>query len=137
MLSVSIFSTFSGNFFSEEDFKTVLATFCYHFLAVLMYSLYHHPRNFNFKQKYQQYGLCFQAIFPFFMTMVFLILGYAITRTWLNEIYPPLGFRIWLIWLIAFMRNYSSCTDNQWIWTRLSIANKTYSKVLDTHLQPS
>ena len=39
------------------------------FFAVLMYALYGHPRYFKFKEKYQQYGPCFQAIFPFLMTM--------------------------------------------------------------------
>ena len=35
-----------------------------------MYSLYGHPINFKFKRKYQQWGLCFQTIFPFLMTMM-------------------------------------------------------------------
>ena len=35
-----------------------------------MYALYGHPRYFKFKRKYQQYGLCFQTIFPFLMTMI-------------------------------------------------------------------
>ena len=39
------------------------------FFAVLMYTLYGHPRYFKFKWKYQQYGPCFQTIFPFPMTM--------------------------------------------------------------------
>ena len=47
-------------------------------LIVLMYSLYGHPRYFNFKRKYQQYDTCFQTIFPFLlffsMFMAFLIL---------------------------------------------------------------
>ena len=38
--------------------------------AVLMYSLYGHPRNFKFKQKYQQNSPLFQTILPFLMTMV-------------------------------------------------------------------
>ena len=38
---------------------------------VLKYFLYGHPRNFKFKQKYKQYGLCFQTIFPFLMTMLY------------------------------------------------------------------
>ena len=29
-----------------------------------------HPRYFKFKRKYQQYGPCFQTIFPFFMTVL-------------------------------------------------------------------
>ena len=32
------------------------------FFTVLIYSLYGHPRNFKFKRKYQQYGLCFQTL---------------------------------------------------------------------------
>ena len=42
------------------------------FLAVLIYALYGHPRYFKFKQKYQQYGPCFQTIFPFLVIMVVL-----------------------------------------------------------------
>ena len=38
--------------------------------AVLMYFLYGLPRNFKFKQKYQQYDLYFQIIFLFLMTML-------------------------------------------------------------------
>ena len=38
-----------------------------------MYALYDHPRYFNFKEKYQQYDLCFQTIFPFLMTILDLI----------------------------------------------------------------
>ena len=34
-----------------------------------MYSLYDHQRYFKFKQKNQQYGPCFQTIFPFLITM--------------------------------------------------------------------
>ena len=34
-----------------------------------MYTLYGHFRYFKFMQKYQQYGPCFQTIFPFLMTM--------------------------------------------------------------------
>ena len=34
-----------------------------------MYSLYDHTRNFKLKEKYQQYGPCFQDVFPFQMTM--------------------------------------------------------------------
>ena len=34
-----------------------------------MYALYGHPRYFKFKQKYQQYGPCFQTIFLHLMTM--------------------------------------------------------------------
>ena len=30
-----------------------------------MYALYGHPRYFMFKRKHQQYGPCFQTIFPF------------------------------------------------------------------------
>ena len=33
-----------------------------------MYSLYDHQRYFKFKQKNQQYGPCFQTIFPFLIT---------------------------------------------------------------------
>ena len=40
------------------------------FFAVLMYSLYDHPRYFKFQRKYQQHGPCFQTIFPFLMTML-------------------------------------------------------------------
>ena len=40
------------------------------FFAVLMYALYSHPRYLKFKRKYQQYGPCFQTIFPFLMTML-------------------------------------------------------------------
>ena len=39
------------------------------FFAVLMFSLYDHPRYFKFKQKYQQCDPCFQTIFPLLMTM--------------------------------------------------------------------
>ena len=39
------------------------------FFAVLINSLYGHPRYFKFKQKYQQYGPCFQTIFPFLINM--------------------------------------------------------------------
>ena len=39
------------------------------FFAVLMYSIYGHPRYFKFKRKYQQYDPCFHTIFPFLMTM--------------------------------------------------------------------
>ena len=34
-----------------------------------MYTLYGHPRNLKFKQKYQQWGPYFQTIFPFLITM--------------------------------------------------------------------
>ena len=34
-----------------------------------MYPLYSQPRYFKFKRKYQQYGPCFQTLFPFVMTM--------------------------------------------------------------------
>ena len=43
------------------------------FFAVLIYFLYSHPRYFKLKQKYQQYGPCFQNIFPFLMNMSTLI----------------------------------------------------------------
>ena len=43
------------------------------FFAVLMYSLYGHPRYFKFKRKYQQYGPHFQTIFPFLMIMLVMI----------------------------------------------------------------
>ena len=46
-----------------------LCNFCT-FFAGLMYSLYRHPRNFKFKQKCQQNGLCFQTIFLFLMTRI-------------------------------------------------------------------
>ena len=36
----------------------------------LKYSLYLYPRNFRFKQKYQQHGPCFQTIFPFIISMI-------------------------------------------------------------------
>ena len=50
-----------------EQFLTKVAIFrCF---SVLMYALYGHPRYFKFKRKYQQYGPCFQTIFPFLMTM--------------------------------------------------------------------
>ena len=39
------------------------------FFAVLMHALYGYPRYFKFKQKYQQYGPCFQSVFPFLMTI--------------------------------------------------------------------
>ena len=39
---------------------------------VLIYALYGHPRHFKFKQKYQQYGSCFQTIFPFLMDYGFI-----------------------------------------------------------------
>ena len=39
------------------------------FFAVLMYSLYSHPRNFKLKRKYQQYSPCFLTIFPFLVTL--------------------------------------------------------------------
>ena len=34
-----------------------------------MYSLYGQPRYFKLKRKYQQYGPCFQTIFPFLIVM--------------------------------------------------------------------
>ena len=37
-----------------------------------MYALDDHPKYFKFKRKYQQYGPCFQTIFPFLMTMLLL-----------------------------------------------------------------
>ena len=40
------------------------------FFFVLMYVLYGDPRYFKFKQKYQQYGPCFQIVFPFLITIV-------------------------------------------------------------------
>ena len=40
------------------------------FFAVLMYALCGHHRYFKFKGKYQQYGPCFQTIFPFLMAMI-------------------------------------------------------------------
>ena len=40
------------------------------FFAVLMNALNDHPRYFKFKRKYQQYGPCFQTIFPFLMTVL-------------------------------------------------------------------
>ena len=39
-----------------------------------MYSLYSQPRYFKFKRKYQQYGPCFQTLFPFVMIMSILYL---------------------------------------------------------------
>ena len=39
------------------------------FFSVLMYALYGHPSYSKFKQKHQQYGPCFQTIFPFLMTI--------------------------------------------------------------------
>ena len=44
------------------------------FFAVLMNALYVHPRYFKLKQKYEQYGPCFQTIFPFLMTMTELLM---------------------------------------------------------------
>ena len=35
-----------------------------------MYALYNHPIYFKFQQKYQQYGPCFQTIFPFLTTIL-------------------------------------------------------------------
>ena len=35
-----------------------------------MYAMYGHSGYFKFKQKYQQYGPCFQTIFSFRMTMM-------------------------------------------------------------------
>ena len=40
------------------------------FFAVLMYSLYSHPRYLKFNGIYQQHDPCSQTIFPFLMTMV-------------------------------------------------------------------
>ena len=34
-----------------------------------MYALYGHPGYFKFKRKHQQYGPCFQTVFPFLMTI--------------------------------------------------------------------
>ena len=44
--------------------------------TVLMYFMYAYPRNFKFKQKYQQDGQCFQTVSPFLMTMVLSISAY-------------------------------------------------------------
>ena len=44
-----------------------------------------------------------------------------------------LGISIWLIWVIALIRYYSSPTDKQRICTGPSITNNTY-KALDTDL---
>ena len=38
-----------------------------------MYALYVHPKYFKFKQKYQQYSLLFQTIFPYLSTMLYKI----------------------------------------------------------------
>ena len=38
-----------------------------------MYALYVHPKYFKFKQKYQQYSLFFQTIFPYLSTMLYKI----------------------------------------------------------------
>ena len=50
----------------------------------------------------------------------------VVTRMLLNEIYPPLGISIWIIWFIAFIRYYSSLTEKQWIWTGSSITDDTF-----------
>ena len=57
------------------------------FYAVLMYSLYGHPRYFKFKRKCQQHGPCFQTIFPFFVTLIFSINhdGAEISVIWFIE----------------------------------------------------
>ena len=56
------------------------------FFAVLMYSLYGHPRYFKFKRNYQQYAPCFQTIFPFFMTMILINKLSLIPRShWLDS----------------------------------------------------
>ena len=51
----------------KEKRKFLTASSLFH---VSMYFFYGHPRNFNFKLKYQQYSPFFQTIFPFLMTML-------------------------------------------------------------------
>ena len=41
-----------------------------------MYAVYYHPRCFKFKQKYQQYGPCFQTTFAFLMAMIAFLIAY-------------------------------------------------------------
>ena len=52
------------------------SNFMFAIFTVLMYFMYAYPRNFKFKQKYQQDGQCFQTVSPFLMTMVLSISAY-------------------------------------------------------------
>ena len=45
-----------------------------------MYALYGHHRYFKFKRKYQQYGSCFETIFPCLMTMALPLYNYNCTN---------------------------------------------------------
>ena len=54
---------------TENEKKTNILT-ASRILAVAMYFLHGHPRNFKFRPKDQQYGPYFQTIFPFLMTML-------------------------------------------------------------------
>ena len=65
----SVLMSLKQSFSSSNSSRKLL------FYTVLIYSLNSHHRYFNFNQKYQQYGLCFKAIFPFLMTTVGLILN--------------------------------------------------------------
>ena len=42
---------------------------------------FRHPGYFKFKRKYQQSGTCFQTVFPFFMTMIYLCKTYCMHKT--------------------------------------------------------
>ena len=53
----------------QSHFYWAVPSKSFHFRC-LMYALYGHSRSFKFKRKYQQYGPCFQNIFPFLMTML-------------------------------------------------------------------
>ena len=70
------------------------------FFAIFMYPLYGHPRYFKFKQKYQQYGPCFQTMFPFLMTALvhqFFFLNLLFTWEQKNILILPRQF-----WQISF-----------------------------------
>ena len=49
------------------------------YFAVLMYALYGHPKYFKFKQKYQQYGLCFR-----FLRLCFYQIKFNQVKNWKN-----------------------------------------------------
>ena len=61
---------------TTESGKTASVIFTWQFLAKVAIFLcfdvcyIRPPQNFKFKRKYQQYGPCFQIIFPFLMAML-------------------------------------------------------------------
>ena len=62
------------------------------FFAVLMYALYGNPGYSKFKRKHQQFGLRFQTVIPYLMTMICMTLCMFIGEIWLRN--WPKRFRV-------------------------------------------